>query len=264
MPLLKIWRFTLLLISLFLLASCTSMSTSSSFKLEENLKDSWRKESGLLKKIDGAQDKNSINLLQREVKKIEEGLIKTERLLKKVAKEENLSKAKIKKYQESFFLLSEVAGEVESFLNFQLSSEEESKILADLSWRLTLLSGKLAGSFNWISIGKFEEAKRGIEQAKAELNACRELIDRVRERVSLGLEEVTNHLDKLGFLIGTAESLTNKRELTKEEKEKIAKAIDETLAPSLDVLSLNELSRDVLVKQASLKLEEVARNLNIR
>ncbi len=240
------------------------MSTSSSFKLEENLKNSWRKEKKLLKKLNEAQNKDSIRLLQKEVREIEDELGKTESLLKEVAKKKSLSKLKIKKYQESFLLLSEVAREVDSFLSFQLSSEEESKILADLSWSLTLLSGKLAGSYNLISIGKFKEAKEGIQQAKTELSACRELINQLKRRVSLGLEELNNHLDKLGFLINMAESLTDKKEITKEEKVKMAKIMEETLGPSFDVLSLSELNRDELVKQLSSKLKEVAQNLNIR
>lgn len=240
------------------------MSISSVFRLEKGLKDSWQKEKELLKKVNSVQDKSSINLLKKEVEKIESELSETENLLKKVSKEKNLPESKIKKYQESFFLLSEVAREVDSFLNFQLSSEEESKILAELAWRLTLLSGKLAGSYNLISVGKFEEAKKGIQQAKTELKDCKSLLNEVSKRVSLGLEEINNYLSKIELLINMAEKLTNQRKITPEEKEFFAKTLKEPFNASLDVFSLAEQNRDELIKQANLKLNEVAQKLNIR
>lgn len=240
------------------------MSISSVFRLEKGLKDSWQKEKELLKKVNSVQDKSSINLLKKEVEKIESELSETENLLKKVSKEKNLPESKIKKYQESFFLLSEVAREVDSFLNFQLSSEEESKILAELAWRLTLLSGKLAGSYNLISVGKFEEAKKGIQQAKTELKDCKSLFNEVSKRVSLGLEEINNYLSKIELLINMAENLTNQRKITPEEKEFFAKTLKEPFSSSLDVFSLAEQNRDELIKQANLKLNEVAQKLNIR
>ncbi len=258
----RIWCFTLFFIFLSLLTGCFSIGNSPSFRLEESLKSSWRKEKEILKKLEKAQDESSFDSLYKEVEKIKEELAKNEVLLKNLSKEKKLSKFEIKKYQHCFSLLVEIARDIDSFLTFQLSAKEENKILTELGWRLTLLSGQLAASFNLISKGNIGRAKGKIERVQAELSACRKLINRLRQCPSLGLERINDHLDKIEFLVSIAESLATRKWINEEEREKANKMIKEIFPPSLDILSLSELNRNELIKEANMKLEEIARRLD--
>lgn len=245
-------------------SGCVFSNLSSAYQLERTLRDCWQKEKLLLRQVEVAQNKKSIARLQQQTVKIKKELEKAKSLLKKVAREKSLPKSEIDKRKESLLLLSETAEDINSFLVFELSSKEESRILSEVSWRLTLLSGKLSRGFKLISKGKFEEAEREIERAKAELISCRELINQVRPELLLSLDEVSSYLDKLEVLVTTAESFIKDKGISEEDRKKVEGQTKELFSTSLEALSLREINRDELVKQASLRLEKAGRSLGIQ
>jgi multidrug resistance efflux pump len=149
-------------------------------------------------------------------------------------------------------------------LIFELSSEEEINTLSEVSWRLTILSGKLARVFNLISQNQLEEARKEVDKIKAELSSCRQLIGQVKQKLLISFDEVNSYLGKLEILIKTAEGFLRNQEMGDEEKEKVKEQMKEVFSTSLEALSLSERNRAELVQQAELKLQKAARILGVK
>ncbi len=259
-------RFYFIFLIAFLLffLGCDFSSPPLTYQLDQSLKNCWKKEKLLLGEIGKNQDKKSLTRLQRETVNIKKELDKTRALLKKILAEESLSKMEIGKKEECLSLLSETAEEINSFLIFELSSEEEINTLSEVSWRLTSLSGKLARVFNLISQSQLEEARKEVEKIKAELFSCRQLIGQVKQKLLISFDEVNSYFGKLEILIKTAESFLKNQGMGEEEKEKVKEQMKEFFSTSLEALSLSERNRAELIQQAELKLQKAARILGVK